>query len=432
MCFSLADFDLLTFLEQLSGGNETHVPEHPPVSDHDHVPRAVSIVIPDEDPSRLFVDSAPEGDNDNLYNTFVLDGVGQEDDDPDEDVSQDPAEEHAGERAGQGLPTARTQRARPSWLMEAFNERVAEARDRPGPDKLPNPYRQGTFWFAPKATYFLLRNRKPTPQSLYAPQFFLWDPLPLVMHGIPCPNCRNALCRDGHIRYPRRVVDLKRSFWLIGYIYRCSVCTNPNTGRKGTLTFRSWDSRILAVLPPELRAEFPARLSYRSGISVQAYELLRSCIQNGMGAKQFSDTLRVQHLRHYDQTHLQYLHYLQGRRHTADWFPGEHFAPFLPFDDTSLDGYHGFILSSQWLRDLYDRGVEEHMADIDQHTSMLSGEICAIDHSHKVSHSRIRLCHPANELIQCSQLLDHKTCLQAQQHRNLRWSSLGYQREGRA
>ncbi|KAJ7106159.1 hypothetical protein C8R44DRAFT_745247 [Mycena epipterygia] len=43
-------------------------------------------------------------------------------------------------------------------------------------------------------------------------------------------------------------------------------CTNPTSG-KTTVTFNSWDSRILAKLPPAMAAEFPARLSHHSTIS---------------------------------------------------------------------------------------------------------------------------------------------------------------------
>jgi len=33
---------------------------------------------------------------------------------------------------------------------------------------------------------------------------------------------------------------------------------------------------------------------------------------------------------------------------------------------------------------MYDRFMEDHRHEFNQHTAMLSAEICAIDHSHKV------------------------------------------------
>ena len=148
-------------------------------------------------------------------------------------------------------------------------------------------------------------------------------------------------------------------------------------------TFCSWDHRILSKLPHSLSAMFPACLSHRSGLSTTAFTFMRSCFQNGMGAKQFSDALRIQHLQWYDELQLQYLHTLAARRGLSEWQSAKFYA-FLPFDDYSLMGLHGFVPSSQWLRDMYDSFIEEHQVELNQHTAMLSAEICAIDHSHKV------------------------------------------------
>ncbi len=341
----------------------------------------LDLLVPEEDPTRPvdFVDSDPHDE----YASLVEDGIGEEDEIEQDDDDGDRAVADAGAQslANEQRRQSRT-RPLPPWLMDAFRAHLEESRER-GPDKLPALYRTGTFWFPQRSSYFLLRSRLPTPQLQYNPRFFLWDPLSL--YNIPCPSCKTCLSRNGPISYPRRVVDLDSAFWIIGYRYRCSVCRNPRTNKVGTVTFRSWDSRILSALPPDLRAEFPARLSRRSGISNQIFHLMRSCFQNGMGAKQFSDALRVQHLRHYDHIHLQYLQHLYGRRSISGSLTGpQTFPAFLPFDDISPDGYRGFVPGALWLRDMYDNFMEEHTADIDQHTAMLSAEVCAIDHSHKV------------------------------------------------
>jgi hypothetical protein len=109
---------------------------------------------------------------------------------------------------------------------------------------------------------------------------------------------------------------------------------------------------------------------------------MRSCFQNRIGAKQFSDALRIQHLEAYDELNLQYLNYLARRRSISSL--GEKYEVFLPYNDYSSKGPHGFVLSSQWLRDMYDQFIEENQDRLNQHTGMLSAEICAIDHSHKV------------------------------------------------
>jgi len=65
---------------------------------------------------------------------------------------------------------------------------------------------------------------------------------------------------------------------------------------------------------------------------------------------------------------------------------GVKYKSFLSFDNTSPCGFHGFVPSAAYLRDIYDDFMEEHRHEIDQMAAMTSGEICAIDHSHKVCH----------------------------------------------
>lgn len=112
---------------------------------------------------------------------------------------------------------------------------------------------------------------------------------------------------------------------------------------------------------------------------------MRSCFQNGMGPKQFSDALLVQHLRRYDTLHLQYLHSVVAQKTAITRLFNHPFEPFPPFDNASSTGYHGFTPSAQWLRDTYDQFVESHQHELNQHMALLTANICAIDHSHKVS-----------------------------------------------
>lgn len=210
--------------------------------------------------------------------------------------------------------------------------------------------------------------------DLFVPQFFVWDPESFLPKntGIGCPECNEKLHRNGVLNRPRRIVDIDCSFWIIGYNYRCRSCQK---------SFQSWDHRILAKLPPALATEFPAHLTWRSGLSLRALGVLRSCIQNsGMGAHQVAAMFRVQHLLHYDELRRQYLQTIVSRLDR----PGQCYEPFLPFDDTSDKGFHGFVPSGQWLRDVYDSLIESHKDSFNQHTAMLTGRICAIDHSHKV------------------------------------------------
>ena len=139
-----------------------------------------------------------------------------------------------------------------------------------------------------------------------------------------------------------------------------------------------------------------------------------------MGAKQFSDALRVQHIEQYDKLHLQYLDWLLEHQKMNNWL-GTPFKPFLPYENQSEDGYGGFVPSGQWLQDVYDSFIEEHRPEFDQHTAMLSAEICAIDHSHKVEFDLNKA--PAENLII---LTDHKTHFKSQWCPNLLWASDSY------
>jgi hypothetical protein len=65
-----------------------------------------------------------------------------------------------------------------------------------------------------------------TPQQIFNPLFFLWDPDALCPDGIPCPNCRNVLHRHQAISRPR-CVGIDQTFWIIGYRYRCRNCIHP-------------------------------------------------------------------------------------------------------------------------------------------------------------------------------------------------------------
>lgn len=266
-------------------------------------------IIPPEDPQCL----VELNDEDDKNMEVSGDGLGDEDEfdvEGDEvDDERDPGEEDAGAPNTTG---PHPQCPMPLWLRDAFKMKVMESAQHNEKGLPPLYANHQTFWFPQSSTFFIVQQKGVSPQNLYNPQFALWDPEPLCPNGIPCPNCRTWLCQLCHISRPRRCVDMNKTFFIIGYRYCCPKCIHPVSG-KNTIIFWSWDSRILAVLPSELATEFPAHLSHRSGISITLAGWMRSCFQNGMGARQFSDALRVQHLLKYDELQLQYLDLLAGR-----------------------------------------------------------------------------------------------------------------------
>ena len=225
-------------------------------------------IIAEEDPQQSIEISEDDEDDE-----ATGDGLGEEDDDLDDNGEGDGDFDEGSEfddkgMAGKAKPS---RRPLPPWLLEPFKARVTESssqyRDAAG---LPPLYaRHQTFWFPRPSTYFLIKKGL-TPQKLFNPLFFLWDPEALCPDGIPCPNCHWALHRHQAISQPRRCVSIDQTFWIIGYRYRCRNCVHPKT-KKTTVTFWSWDRHILAVLPPALSTEFPVRLSHWSAISTTLF-----------------------------------------------------------------------------------------------------------------------------------------------------------------
>ncbi|KAK1223160.1 hypothetical protein PQX77_013965 [Marasmius sp. AFHP31] len=117
-------------------------------------------------------------------------------------------------------------------------------------------------------------------------------------------------------------------------------------------------------LPSELAEQFPAI--------------------NGMGAKQFSDSLAVMHQRRYEQLEVQYLQTIQSRAHQGQLEEGQTFKPFPEFTDRGEDGPGMYVPSGKWCRDTYDTFIESREVDFDKHTSQLSCKGGALDHSFKI------------------------------------------------
>jgi len=110
---------------------------------------------------------------------------------------------------------------------------------------------------------------------------------------------------------------------------------------------------------------------------------MRLSFNYGMGSKQFADALRMQHILRYDLTELQYLNHISS--FALEGWLGRKFAAFPPFDDLSSQGPHLYTPCAALCRNFYDNFIDEHRAEINQHTAMLTANICAIDHSHKAS-----------------------------------------------
>jgi hypothetical protein len=120
-----------------------------------------------------------------------------------------------------------------------------------------------TFWIPCSPAFFSLVTPSGIGRPVQTPdRFFYWDPLPLIVMGLPCPGaCGGVL--EGHGRIPHGVLavhDIRDPFYIIGAEY---VCTSEKCvaacGPEGRI-LSSVDGSVMRALPPGLRKEFPAHL----------------------------------------------------------------------------------------------------------------------------------------------------------------------------
>ncbi|KAK0462160.1 hypothetical protein IW261DRAFT_1428185 [Armillaria novae-zelandiae] len=84
-----------------------------------------------------------------------------------------------------------------------------------------------------------------------------------------------------------------------------------------------------------LAGQFPAHLTHHSGMSDSVLILMQCCFQNGMGAKQFSDSLQVMHHRRYEMLEVKYLQIVESRAKALTSLH-QTYQPFPSFDDKTV------------------------------------------------------------------------------------------------
>ncbi|KAF6742765.1 hypothetical protein DFP72DRAFT_1104354 [Ephemerocybe angulata] len=262
----------------------------------------------------------------------------------------------------------------PSFVMTAYRRHLdfikARLDVRGGGINRRTPYNDlSSFWLPYVHPFFILNATSINPEAMLIPRFLYWDPH-LLVSSIRCVQggCFGSLTRHGFGEYPRRIIDLESSFYMIGARYKCNTCNR---------TSMSWEDNVLEALPRSLASQLPVRLSHRSGISDCVFALMRSCFLNGVGAKQFADTLNTLHRRWHETLEVQYYQAIIEQRSS-----GDHAGSFAPFPD--FDTSPSQPPSAHYCRHLYDQYIEQREAEFSQHTSQLSTRGMAIDHSHKV------------------------------------------------
>lgn len=222
---------------------------------------------------------------------------------------------------------------------------------------------------------FLSSSESLDPTLLYNPRWFYWEPMPLV-EKLCCPLCQSKPGRNGYPARPRRAVGLDEMWYIIGIRYVC-LAGSEKCGR----SFMSYDSRVLSQLPVRVSKTFHFIHSWRSGMTADVFSALRSCLNHGMGTKQFSHTLLELHLLRHVHKAIAYREAARDLPHP----PGKVYNTFGTFEDPLRNS--GFVPSSKWLSEMYDTYIEKNSKVMDQHTAMIPMTVGAIDHSHKVEFS---------------------------------------------
>ena len=248
----------------------------------------------------------------------------------------------------------------------------------------PSCYDKRTFIDGSPYPFFNVTKRfKLQPEHFYKPKYFVFIPHLLTGTGIRCPQCLSVsrkgkdgqsarLTPNGFPKAPRRVVDVDENIYLIGYRYYCRTCNK---------SYQSWSPALRAALPRPLAQQFTHHLTFRSGLTDRVVALMRSCFLQGIGPYPFAQILRTNHLRRYEQLHLQYLEFLYAGHSTPLHFTGS-YQPFSAYNDRN--GYAGYTPSGHYIRDFYVQFMGSHAKEMDQYTAMLSANILQIDHSFKV------------------------------------------------
>jgi hypothetical protein len=333
-------------------------------------------------------------------------GLGAADDDGDEyDENEDALEDQT---ETQSKKARGERRELPKWLAEVevrSKALIKETEDsktglsaphRPYRRPLPSSSIRETPQTIGFGSFFLPRNdeihlyigsKLPTPAEVYNPPIFFWDPLPLVEGGICCPspecssrNGQSKLSRWGWARRLRRVNDFDENIYLLGRRY---ICNKKGGGCGRTLT--SWAPSVLKMLPSTLQRAFPFYLTHRSGCTIAMLEHLRhNFATSASGATHFSNLVRSQHLHRYDVKCLNYLKAVLRRVELRD--ENDEGAVTYPDLGTYADteGNCGFVPSAPWFVNIYNNYINSMRPHIEQHASMQSLDVLALDHSFKV------------------------------------------------
>lgn len=121
-------------------------------------------------------------------------------------------------------------------------------------------------------------------------------------------------------------------------------------------------------------------------MSKELVELMRPLFQHGNGPHRLGKILRILHKARYDKLQLQYYsrinEVMSERSISKQMQPNKIYPQFSDFNDKMQ--YNGYIPHSNYISYMYCSYISHLRPFMDQHTSMLNGEILKGDHSFKI------------------------------------------------
>lgn len=213
-------------------------------------------------------------------------------------------------------------------------------------------------------------NSKPTPAEHFLLRLFLWMPRLMFGYEFKCPECKNALHSKGIHNRVRLVLDIKSYYYLATEGLSCK-------NKQCRKTYISTDMRLLKQLPSNIRALFPAVLTYQYACDKSIISLMRSrTLGNSTYALQ--NTLHEIHSEEWIKQNLQYLSYCQRYLKGQRLFDRNIQIAFEAVEEFKK------IPLAQWFLSAYSRDVWSRLDIIKAEISSVFGEILKIDSTKKV------------------------------------------------
>lgn len=185
----------------------------------------------------------------------------------------------------------------------------------------------------------------------------------------PCVSCKSNSRVARHRcfqRCPSRVVvGIERTYHIMTWQYICHGCKQWNKEKGDSseqgrqYTFMGYNTDVLPRIPDGIGEQFPAVLTYRSGLDKKVIRLLRPLLDHGMRPEAISNLLLELHSLKYTD---EYQRREQQLRRKKSLLPHVEAKMFSSFDE--MNGYAGKVPTGRYLTGVYKKyqaSIKDHL-----------------------------------------------------------------------